>query len=106
MILKVFSVFDCKASAYMQPFFMASVGEAIRSWQEVSNDGKSTISKYPGDFTLFEIGSYDDQTGSFSMKQSYVNLGTALSHKVPHAEQLPMFKSVPTSSAQIESGVQ
>ena len=32
MPMKVFSVFDCKAEAYMVPMFMQSRGVAIRSF--------------------------------------------------------------------------
>lgn len=94
MRLKVFCCYDSKAEAYMQPFFMNSRGEAIRSWIDVVNDGKSAISRYPTDFTLFEIGEFDDSTGQVQMHSSYVSLGVAIEHKKEPVQQVPMFNDM------------
>ena len=65
MILKVFSVFDSAVGAYMQPFFMRSTGEAIRSFQDAcSGDGKP-FSRNSSDYTLFLLGEYDDAGAEF-----------------------------------------
>ena len=42
---------------------------------------KNKVAKFPGDFTLFEIGVYDRRTGVISMYETKVNLGTALQAK-------------------------
>lgn len=67
MISKVFVIYDSKAEAYLPPFFMKSKGEAIRAVTAVANDGSSNFSKYAADFTLFELGTFDDADGEFSM---------------------------------------
>nr|QJB18754.1 MAG: nonstructural protein [Microvirus sp.] len=67
---QVFFCFDSKASAYMPPFFMASKGEAIRAFTDLVNDGQSTVSRYPEDFTLFHAGSWSDSTGAFELLQT------------------------------------
>ena len=77
MILKVFSVFDSKAEAYMQPFFMATRGQAIRAFSDTCSDKSTQFSRHPGDFTLFEIGSYDDSTGVMSSYEAKISLGVA-----------------------------
>lgn len=76
--VKVFAVYDSKAEAYMQPFFMQSKGQAIRSWQDVVEDEKTQFAKHPGDFTLFEIGEYNEEKGLLIPHQQKINLGSAL----------------------------
>ena len=83
MTLKVYTVYDSKVGAYLNPFFMKSNGECLRAWHEVCNDPQSNISKYPSDFTLFEIGEWDDSTGEFSMYTAKQPLGTALEYNLP-----------------------
>lgn len=77
-MLKLLAVFDSAVSIYEQPFFMRSRGEAVRSWIDVTNDQKTKFWAHPADYTLFEIGEYDDQTGTVHMHEAKVNLGSAL----------------------------
>jgi len=76
MKFKVFTVFDSKSETYLKPFLMKAKGEAVRAFTEIANDGKSEIGKYPEDFTLFEIGEFDDERGEYSMLTSKLSLGT------------------------------
>jgi len=78
MILRVFSVYDSKAEAYMQPLFFQTKGLAIRSFSEAANDGKSTISLYPADYTLFELGSYDSDNAKFDLHSTPISVGVAI----------------------------
>lgn len=77
MTLKVFSIFDIKAGAYLQPFFMATTGQALRAFTDSVNDKQSQFHKHPGDYTLFELGSYDDSVGKFKNLDALKPLGTA-----------------------------
>jgi len=63
MKLKVFSIYDCKAEAYLQPFFMANKGTAIRAITELVTKSDHNFCKYAEDYTLFELGEYDDLNG-------------------------------------------
>lgn len=63
MKLKMFAVYDSKGEVYTPPFCMKTEGQAIRSFIETVNDKTSQIGKYPEDFTLFEIGVFDDEKG-------------------------------------------
>lgn len=60
---KVFSIFDSKIGSYMPPFCNRSKGEAIRNVMTALQDKKSAIGMYPSDFTLFELGEFDDESG-------------------------------------------
>lgn len=83
MIYKVFSVFDSKISAYMQPFFMRSRGEAIRAFSDILHDEKSAFAKYPEDYTLFELGEYDDSNACFHMTDTPYSIGVAVEFLKP-----------------------
>jgi len=67
MIMVVCSVFDRAVGAYGRPLFMQSKGVAIRSFSDeckrVADDNQ--MNKHPQDFSLFELGTWDDQTGKF-----------------------------------------
>jgi len=81
MKIKLFSVYDTKLASFRFPFFMLTSGAAIRGFMETANDGKSEISKYPSDFTLFEHGCFDDETGKFETLLTPNNLGVASTFK-------------------------
>ncbi|QXP07990.1 MAG: nonstructural protein [Arizlama microvirus] len=77
MKMSMFTVYDSKAEIYLQPFFLQSRGEALRSWDDVVNDAKSQFNKHPTDFTLFEIGTYDTNKATFDVYQAKISLGSA-----------------------------
>lgn len=78
MLMKVFSIYDSKVEAYMKPFFDQTKGSAIRAVTEAVNDSSTTFSKYPADFTLFELGTYDDSSAQFDLYSSPVSIGVLL----------------------------
>ncbi len=57
---KVFSIFDVKASAYLPPFFMPEQAMAVRVFSDCVNSDDHQFGKHPGDYTLFEMGVWDD----------------------------------------------
>jgi len=81
MISKVFSIYDSKAELYMKPFHMATKGQAIRGFADLANDESTDVGKHPQDFTLFEIGEYDDERGEYTMHTTKTSLGIAIEFK-------------------------
>lgn len=75
--MKVLTVYDSKAEAYLPPFYMRTTAEAIRAYEATCNDPESNMSRYPGDYTLFEIGEWDDEKGHILMYEAKTNLGLA-----------------------------
>jgi len=63
----VVTVRDRTADVFGQPFFVARVGQAIRSFADEVNNASSdsAIAKHPEDFDLYELGSFDDETATF-----------------------------------------
>lgn len=79
MKLKVFSVYDAKVQDFGNPFFMHHEGEAIRGFTSVANDSSTKINKYPHDYSLFELGTYDTQLGRLESLSSPLLLTHAYS---------------------------
>lgn len=77
----VFAVYDSKVGLFASPFHMRSRGEALRGFQTVANDPSTDICKFADDFSLFELASYDDDTGVFTNNPAPVSLGLALQYK-------------------------
>lgn len=66
---KLIAVYDAKAEAFGKPVAVNSHGVAIRSFGEAVNDPTTEYSKFPQDFTLFAIGSYNDTTGKIKTER-------------------------------------
>ena len=81
MKLKVFSIYDSKAEAYKQPFFMATKGEAVRGILEVLDRPDHLFAKYPADYTLFELGEYDDSNGKMLPHNTPISHGSLLEYQ-------------------------
>lgn len=75
MRLKVFTVYDSKTEAYLQPFCAITKAAAIRAITDSVNNPKSEFHRWPADYTLFEIGEYDDAKAQYEMLKAQVNLG-------------------------------
>ena len=65
MISMVFAVFDSAARVYSPPFLVARDEIAKRMFYEACSDRNSTIGKYPSEFALYRLGTFNDEDGSF-----------------------------------------
>jgi len=63
MILYMFAVQDTKVGAFMVPFTARAKGEAVRSFTHAVNDEKSQFNQHRGDFSLWAIGEFEDNSG-------------------------------------------
>lgn len=77
--MKLFTFLDVKANYFMNPFSERDTISALRSFKVAANDPKSTFNKFPDDFCLMELGSFDPQTGSIDLLSAPNNLATARS---------------------------
>ena len=78
---KCFAVYDCKVEAYFEPFFFKTSGEAIRAIGEAVNKPEHNFCKYAADFTLFELGSWNEVNASFDLLKTPHNLGVLIEFK-------------------------
>jgi len=74
MIQKIYSVYDSKAECFLQPFYVKSRAEARRGFEEVANNKETPIGKWPSDYTLFELGSFDTDNARFDLLLTPVSL--------------------------------
>lgn len=86
--MKIFSVFDSKAGAYLAPFFASTTGVGERLFAHSATSIDSQFFRYGGDFTLFELGEFDPNSAAFEIYAAPSNLGTALMVQTLAAEQL------------------
>lgn len=95
MLLKMFSVYDSKAEAYLQPFYANTTALAVRMFTSACNNPEQDFNKYAADYTLFEIGTFETDTGIAMAYTSFNNLGTALTY----IDDLAIARSERTASA-------
>ena len=81
MLVKIFCLYDCKAEAYLAPQYFPTKGIAIRAFTELSNDGESNVSKHSEDYTLFEVGTFDDNICRFDIYATPISIGKAIEFK-------------------------
>lgn len=81
MEYKVYTVFDAAVQSYMQPFYAQAKGQAIRMFADSVNDPSHMFAKHPDDYTLFELGVYNDEDASFTMHLTPMSLGVAIEFK-------------------------
>lgn len=70
MIVQIYSVYDKKAAAYLQPFFIQNEGMAIRAVTEVVQEEGHAFNKHAQDYALYQLGTYDDSTGKITAKDN------------------------------------
>lgn len=65
-MLQMYSIYDKKTQSFTPPQFYKHVAEATRSVQmslETKDGQNSLLSRYPGDYALYLIGTFDPKTG-------------------------------------------
>lgn len=77
MKLKIVSIFDSKAEVFNTPIFLPTVGMATRMFADQVNEKDSPFQKHPEDYTLFELGEYDSDSGKFENLDTPHSLGLA-----------------------------
>lgn len=81
MKTNVYSVFDSKAGAYLQPFFAANDALALRAFSGALFDDNHPFARHAADYTLFGLGQFDDETGFLESYPGSTNLGNGLQLK-------------------------
>jgi len=75
MVKKIFSIYDEKSEAYLQPFFLDTDGQAVRAIVDCLNDSNHNFARHSADYTLFALGEFDDQDATLTVnKRSLGNL--------------------------------
>lgn len=60
----VYSVFDDKAEVFMPPFYQSTSGMAMRVFADACRQTDHPFHQNPGDYHLYEIGTFQNDTGA------------------------------------------
>lgn len=60
---RLFAVRDVKVERFFPPFVQTNQLEAQRTFLDMCKDQRTPISAHPEDYTLYEIGTFDRETG-------------------------------------------
>lgn len=74
----LYSIYDAKADMWTPPFVAHSDDAAKRIVAVSSLNSGTMVDKFPADFTLFRIGSWDEGTGALCVDEASTSLGTVL----------------------------
>lgn len=66
MKLGLYAVLDRKLGSFARPFVMNNDGMAVRAFLTAKQDPSSEMSKYPEDFSLYALGTFDDESGTLA----------------------------------------
>lgn len=68
-----FAVYDEKTKCHLQPFFLNTLAEAIRAITDVVNQKGHNFNLHPQDYTLFQIGIFNQETGIFTSEYQVID---------------------------------
>lgn len=85
MKLLAFSVLDEKSGAFAHPFFVSAVGIATRLFGDWTNKEGTPIAQHPGDYKLYQVGTWDDGKGVFLP----CDKPTFVGHALDYVERMP-----------------
>lgn len=74
--MKIYTIYDSKIEGYTTPFFAPSELAAIRMFERAAMNPDHTMHTHPADFTLFEIGEWEEHSGEItpaSVNRSVIN---------------------------------
>lgn len=79
MLTNAYSIFDNKALIFNVPWFQPTHGAATRILADLANDPTTNIGRHPGDYVLYQIGTYDDAKGIMTPLSPLVHVMDAIS---------------------------
>lgn len=60
----LYTVLDSESKTHIAPFAMKTNRDAIEGFRLVANDEKTDYNKFPNDYSLIKIGSFDERQGT------------------------------------------
>lgn len=74
----VCAVFDKKVGLFDPPFVVRHTNEALREWFIVRTDKQTKFGKNPEDFDLYQIGSFNEGTGTYKNLPVHTHLASGV----------------------------
>lgn len=88
--MKIFSIRDSKAEAYLQPFFSPNIPTAMRALSAAAEDVNHEFNKHAADYSLFILAEFDELTGKITAHEprSVCNLVDLATPETPKLEAI------------------
>jgi len=80
MTLMMYAVYDHKAKAYGQPKLDYNTATCLRWFSDLVNKDGHPWQAHPEDYTLFQLGEYDDQSGMILPLTTPTPIGKAVEY--------------------------
>lgn len=72
-MFKMYSIYDKKAKTYSNPNFFPNEAVALRQFGEMCNDPQYPLVKYPNDYQIVSLGTFDEEAGKlFAPKKTTI----------------------------------
>lgn len=84
-------IHDSKVESFIQPFFAPTLAAGQRMFNKAVNDPGTDFHQFPGDYTLFELGTFKQDDGTLDLLPSPKSHGNALIYKTPPISPQPLF---------------
>lgn len=76
MILRIFSMYDEKAEAFIRPFFMPNLALARRAIVKTGEDPDHAFAHHPNDYILYELGTWEEEHAEFNLTVTPIRHGS------------------------------
>lgn len=74
MLTNIYSIFDSKVSVYHRPFHAHNEESMRRECLRILDNRDHDITRNPEDFSVFLLGTFDDQNAQFTLLPSPLSL--------------------------------
>lgn len=78
---RLFSIYDEKAQAWLPPFAFIHQAQALRAFSDCLNSKDHQFAQHPEDYTLAQIGEWDEQSGVLVSFEKKTILGNGIEVK-------------------------
>ena len=83
MKTKIFTVYDQVSKAHHVPFFLPNEGAGKRQFADWINSDNNPYGKHPEDYSLLEIGEFDDETAEITKLETPISHGLGVKFLAP-----------------------
>ena len=74
------SIYDSAAKFYLPVFTVENLGQALREFSDACNNKESFLGKHPADYTLFCLGSFEQEKGIINPYHAPERLGCGIDY--------------------------
>lgn len=79
ILMGVYTIKDEKALTFLFPFYCQNTTEAVRSFQMSAENPKTSINRWPQEFSLYYLGQFDQTNAKFTMLETPEHVCSAVS---------------------------